>query len=185
MAYKFTALKQNRKLICYVTFFLCAIALGFYWNYKMNYEMTVKFTQLDESDQNFPFGERKIDVRPWLDKGYMKINDYQIYNPNPIPLKQDLELAIAISIAVDDRKISEPELYHYFAQKNVLDDFLKKNIEIKYIGSTFNELSNLPTDDIFLVTFDNYQITISRKLEHGSFSLFAYDLKLKSISSEK
>ena len=29
--------------------------------------MTVKFTQLDESDQNFPFGERKIDVRPWLD----------------------------------------------------------------------------------------------------------------------
>ena len=78
--------------------------------------MTVKFTQLDESDQNFPFGERKIDVRSWLDKGYMKINDYQIYNPNPIPLKQDLELAIAISIAVDDHKISEPEQKSDFVQ---------------------------------------------------------------------
>lgn len=139
--------------------------------------MIVKFTQLDENEANFPFGERKIDARPWLNKGYIKINDYQLYNPAPIPLEQDLDLAIAISICVDDYENSFPQLYHYFNSKGALDSFLKKNINIKYIDSTFDEYSNLPTNDTFLITFDNYQITVSRELKNKSFSLFAYDLK--------
>lgn len=147
--------------------------------------MIVKFTQVNESETNFPFGERKIDVSHWLNKGYIKINDYQIYNPNIIPLKHDLELAIAISISVDDHKISQPQLYHFFDQKNALDEFLKKNIEVKYMYSTFNEYSNLPTDDTFLVSFDNYEIKISRKLKDKSFVLFAYDLKQKSTHLDK
>lgn len=46
------------------------------------------------------------------------------------------------------------------------------------------EDTNLPTDDTFLVTFDNYQIKVSRELKNDSFSLFAYDLKKISELSE-
>lgn len=177
MAYKSIALKQNKKLIYFIVLFFSVIAIGFYWNYKMNYEMIVKFTQLDESDPSFPFGERKIDARPWLDKGYIKINDYLIYNPNSIPLEKNFELVSAISRATERSSKSYPELYAFFEKKGSFDDFLKKNISIKYLHSTFNEYSNLPTNDRFLVTFDNYQITVSRKLENDSISLFANDLK--------
>lgn len=184
MAYKRIALKQNKRLICFIVLFLCAIGFGFYWNYKMNYEMIVKFTQLDESEPNFPFGQRKINASQWIKKGYVKINDYQIYNPNPTPLEKDFQLASAISDGVERFNNNYPKLYAFFETKGSFDEFLKKDIKIKYINSTFNEDTNLPTDDTFLVTFDNYQIKVSRELKNDSFSLFAYDLKKISELSE-
>lgn len=183
MEYKLIALKQNKKNCFFITLFLLSvIGLGFYWNYTMNYEMIVKFTQLDESDPSFPFGERKIDARSWIKNGYKKIDDYQIYNPNPIPLEKNFKLAGTISREADMFKNNYPELYAYFQQKGSFDNFLKKNITAEYIGSHFNEYSNQPTNDNFLITFDDYQINITRKLENGSIYLSAYDLKKISSS---
>ena len=153
MAYRFISIKRSKKkLLGFFCLVLFIVGLGFYWNYKMNYEMIVKFTQLDESDSSFPFGERKIDASPWIKKGYKKINDYLIYNPNPIPLEKNFELVIAISDCVERFSNSYPKLHAFFEKKGSFDEFLEKEINIQYIDSTFNEYSNLPTDDTFLVT---------------------------------
>lgn len=177
MAYRFIDLKKSKKkLLGFFFLVLLVVGLGFYWNYKMNYEMIVKFTQLDESDSSFPFGERSIDASPWIKQGYRKIDNYQIYNPNPKPLKKDIDLMVAISICTDDYQREYSELYHNLNKKGGLDEYLKKDIKIEYIGSYFNEYSNLPTNDNFFVSFDDYQVKIERKLEEGSTYLFAYDL---------
>lgn len=185
MEYKLINLKpNNKKSFLFITLFLLSvISLGFYWNYAMNYEMIVKFTQLDESDPSFPFGERKIDASSWIKNGYKKVDDYQIYNPSPAPLEKNYKLVGAISREVQMFKHNYPELYNYFEQKGSFDSFLKKDINIEYVGSYFNEYSNQPTNDNFLITFDDYQINIARKLENGSISMSAYDLK--KISSLK
>lgn len=139
--------------------------------------MIVKFTQSDESDRNFPFGERYIDASPWIKQGYTKINDYRISNPNPVPLEKNFKLVVAINNHVERFKKNNSELYTFFEKKNSYDEFLKKDIKIEYVYSTFNQYSNLPTNDNFVVTFDDYKIKIKREFENDSIYLFAFDLE--------
>ena len=47
----------------------------------MNYEMIMRYTDLDENAPDFPFGQKKVDARYWiLEKKFSKIDDNKIYN---------------------------------------------------------------------------------------------------------
>lgn len=88
--------------------------------------MIMKFTLLDEDHPDFPFGEKRVNITPWLKMGYKKIDDYEIYNPNVAPLKKDDALARVISQYADNYKIIYPELCKFFQHKDAYDFFLKK-----------------------------------------------------------
>lgn len=139
--------------------------------------MIMKFTLLDEDHPDFPFGEKRVNITPWLKMGYKKIDDYEIYNPNVAPLKKDYYLAIAVSQCVDDLPTIYPELEDFFNKKGWLDNFLTKDIKVQYLYSMFNENTKAPTDDYFHVFFDDYHVRIHRKLyPDGTSHLYAYDL---------
>lgn len=47
----------------FISSILClVIGVGIYniWSYKMNYEMSIRYTDLDESSPDFPFGQKKL-----------------------------------------------------------------------------------------------------------------------------
>lgn len=184
MVYKVIDLKSNKtRWWITVVVFLSLLGGGlYYWNYKMNYEMIVTFTQTDVNAYDFPVGERKIDASPWIKKGYRKLTSYQIYNPNAKPLEKDFLLFDAIQSQLNYSKKRFPLLYRKFNQKDAFKNF-SDNTEVKsqYLYSYFNKDTNQPTEDNFLVTFDGYQIKIKRApfIYEGSegYSLFGFELE--------
>lgn len=166
MVYKVTDSKSSKKRWWItVVVFLSLLGGGlYYWNYKMNYEMIVTFNQTDMNAYDYPVGERKIDASPWIKQGYRKITDTRIYNPNVKPLVKNSYLFETVQSEVKGYKDIYTKLYRKFNQKDALDIFLNnKEVKSQYLYSRFNQDTNQPTDDYFLLTFDGYQIKIKRE----------------------
>lgn len=53
-------------MIFLISFILLCGLGGAYWSYRMNYEMIMKFTLLDEDHPDFPFGGKRINITPWF-----------------------------------------------------------------------------------------------------------------------
>ena len=176
MIHKLNNFKFLNILICLSIFLFAFFGVGVYWKYKVKNEMIVKFTQTDIEAPDFPVGERKINAAPWIQEGYIKLDQYRIYKPNYSSLVKDLDLAIEVSISSEQSYIRLPKLYNYFNRKGSLVDFLQKDISIRHLYSTFNPNNNLPSDDEFLVSFDDYEIIIQRKSHEANISLRGFDL---------
>jgi hypothetical protein len=166
MVYKVTDSKSSKKRWWItVVVFLSLLGGGlYYWNYKMNYEMLVTFDQMDANAYDYPVGKRKIDASPWIKQGYRKLTSYQIYNPNVKPLIADSYLFDFIKHQIKNYKDIYPKLYRKFNQEDALEIFLNnKEVKSQYLYSCFNNDTNQPTDDYFLLTFDGYQIEVQRE----------------------
>jgi len=152
---------------------------AWYWNYKMKYEMIVTFNQTDVNAYDFPVGKRKIDASPWIKQGYKKLTDTRISNPKVNPLIKNDSLFEAIKSELEYSKYRLPKLYQKLNQQGALADFLKQEVGTQYLYSRFNESTNAPTDDYFLVTFDGYQIRIQRDslTNSDAYMLFGYELR--------
>lgn len=150
-----------------ISLILClALGTGIYsiWSYKMNYEMIMRYTDLDESSPNFPFGQKKIDARYWIsEKNFSKIDSYKICNPKitPLILDDNFDLEITIEQCLDKNKINYPILYNRYMVNKV---FKNTNKEVKtiYLFSEFNVNTNSPTIDIFLIEFLEHEAIITR-----------------------
>jgi len=150
----------------------------------MNYEMIVTFTQTDVNAYDFPVGERKIDASPWIKQGYRKLTSYQIYNPNAKPLVADSYLFDSIKYQIKNYKDIYPKLYRKFNQEGALEIFLNnKELKSQYLYSYFNNDTNQPTDDYFLVTLDGYQIEVQREfyIYEGHHGYLFWSSEVKKI----
>ncbi|WP_312968071.1 hypothetical protein [Acinetobacter gerneri] len=99
----------------------------------MNYEMIMRFTDLDENAPDFPFGQKKIDAQYWIsEKNFSKIDNYKIYNPKitPLILDDNFDLEITIEQCLDKNKINYPILYNRYMVNKV---FKNTNKEVKTI----------------------------------------------------
>jgi hypothetical protein len=181
MVYKcINLLKHHKKRsVIIVVLLLTCMTGAWYWNYKMKYEMIVTFNQTDVNAYDFPVGKRKIDASPWIKQGYKKLTDTRISNPKVNPLIKNDSLFEAIKSELEYSKHRLPKLYQKLNQQGALADFLKQEVGTQYLYSRFNESTNAPTDDYFLVTFYGYQIRIQRDslTNSDAYMLFGYELR--------
>ena len=124
--------------------------------YYMNYEMVVRYPDMSEDANDFPFSEYSIDARPFIvNQVFIKLSKQLIYNPNIVPLKGDA-IRHYIMMWLDDEKESFPELYKKYRQydgrgKGYPPEKIQK---IQYLFTTFRRQTNLPDEETFLVIFD-------------------------------
>ncbi|MDV2440478.1 hypothetical protein QR665_13485 [Acinetobacter gerneri] len=184
MAYKLINLVKNKLILNTILCLVITVGTFSIWRYKMNYEMIMHYTDLNENAPDFPFGQKKIDARYWiLEKNFSKIDDYKIYNSHINHLEKNSKLESAIIKCIEDDKVVYPIIYKKFKEKKILSNFENELVTI-YLFSVFDENTNMPNQDFFLIYFDRYEASISRRIQNKQLSYSCSDISIKGKFNE-
>ncbi|MFW2074011.1 hypothetical protein ACG9Y7_11355 [Acinetobacter gerneri] len=176
MAYKRINRVKNKFVISLILCLVVGIGIYSIWSYKMNYEMIMRYTDLDENAPDFPFGQKKVDARYWiLEKNFSKIDNFRIYNPKIIKLDIDENLKTCITDLIKKKSSVYPALFEKIKKNKIFINF-ESEISTIYLFSIFDEKTNMPNKDYFLVNFDNYEITVSRQNLNSKKEIYCSDL---------